>query len=278
MNMVVALRTGMLALLAVLVATPAQAQSSFWGEPGASQRQAPRAKAKTKSRPQATAPRRQQQQTGFFSLFAADDDDDEDDRRAARRGRQGSNTGLASAAVPKGPPVLEGGGRPAISPAAPPVVAYSGGQAPGTVVIDSAARALYYVLPGNRAYRYPVAVGREGFGWTGSERVTRVASWPDWRPPAEMRERDPRLPELMTGGIRNPLGAKAIYLGSTLYRIHGTNDARSIGTASSSGCFRMTNNNVLHLARLVRVGTRVTVVRALPRNVAGPISRPAPRG
>jgi lipoprotein-anchoring transpeptidase ErfK/SrfK len=278
--MKIAMRTSAIALLAALAVTPAEAQSLFGDGPGASQRAVPRAKVKQqpKARAQAAAPRRQQQQTGFFSLFAADDDDDDDDRRPPRRGAQGSQASLVRAAVPKGPPVLDGGGRPAISPAAPPVVSYSGGHAVGTVVIDSGARALYYVLPGNRAYRYSVAVGREGFGWTGSQTVSRIAAWPDWRPPAEMRERDPRLPELMTGGLRNPLGAKAIYLGSTLYRIHGTNDARSIGTASSSGCFRMTNSNVMHLAQLVRVGTRVHVVRSLPRNVASPMSRPAPRG
>jgi lipoprotein-anchoring transpeptidase ErfK/SrfK len=283
------MRTSVLALLAAFAVTPAGAQSLSGDGPGASQRTAPRAKAKAApkakartsvdARRQATAPRRQaQQQFGFFSLFAADDDDDDDDRRRPRRAAQGPSGGLDRAAVPKGPPVLDGGGRPAISPAAPPVVAYTAGHAAGTVVIDAGARALYYVLPGNRAYRYSVAVGREGFGWTGTQTVSRIAAWPDWRPPAEMRERDPRLPELMTGGVRNPLGAKAIYLGSTLYRIHGTNDARSIGTASSSGCFRMTNSNVLHLAQLVRTGTRVHVVRSLPRNVAAPISRPPPRG
>lgn len=282
--MKVALRTGVLALLAAFVVTPVEAQSLFGDGPGASQRSArakakaaPQAKARAdiNVRRQAAAPR--QQQMGFFSLFAADDDDDDDDRRSRRESR-GSLASIDRATAPRGPAVLDGGGRPAISPAAPPVVAYYGGQAPGTVVIDSGARALYYVLPGNRAYRYGVAVGREGFGWTGSQTVTRIAAWPDWRPPAEMRQRDPRLPELMTGGVRNPLGAKAIYLGSTLYRIHGTNDARSIGTASSSGCFRMTNSSVLHLARLVRVGTRVHVVRSLPRNVASPISRPESRG
>lgn len=169
----------------------------------------------------------------------------------------------------KGPKRLEGGARPSISPQAPPTVAFGGGYGAGNVVIDTRARALYYVLGGGRAYRYSIAVGREGFSWTGTQSVSRIAAWPDWRPPAEMRQRDPRLPELMTGGINNPLGAKAIYLGNTLYRIHGTNNPGSVGSASSSGCFRMTNANVEHLARLVTVGTRVTVVRSLPRNIAG---------
>ena len=257
------MRTSAVAVLAVLTVAPAEAQTRS----ADGVRAAPRAVVRTQARPAAPAPRRQQQQS-IFSLFG----DDEDERPRGRRSRQDGQSPQAS--VPMGPPVLDGGGRPAISPAAPPVVAFTGGQPAGSVVIDTNARALYYVLPGNRAYRYGVAVGREGFGWTGTQRVSRVASWPDWRPPAEMRERVPSLPELMTGGVKNPLGAKAIYLGSTLYRIHGTNDARSIGTASSSGCFRMTNASVLHLAQFVKVGTRVQVLQGLPRNVAGP-ARPA---
>jgi lipoprotein-anchoring transpeptidase ErfK/SrfK len=163
----------------------------------------------------------------------------------------------------KFPRLMDGGGRPGISPEAPPIVRFSG-YAPGNIVIDTRGRALYYVLPGNQAYRYPVAVGREGFQWYGSQKISRTAAWPDWIPPAEMRQRDPRLPERMTGGVRNPLGAMALYLGSTLYRIHGTNDARSIGGAASSGCFRMMNAHVLHLAQRAGVGTTVTVVRSLP--------------
>ena len=125
-------------------------------------------------------------------------------------------------------------------------------------------------LAGNRAYRYRIAVGRIGFTWFGTETVSRVADWPDWRPPKEMREREPHLPELMTGGLYNPLGAKSIYLGNTLYRIHGTNNAGSVGSASSSGCFRMTNGNVTHLASLVNIGAQVHVLRRLPAGVAGP--------
>lgn len=180
----------------------------------------------------------------------------------------------APAAVPgaRGQKRLEGGRRPTITPQAPPVVAFNG-YAQSDIVIDTRSRALYYVLGGGRAYRYPIAVGREGFSWTGTQSVSRIASWPDWRPPAEMRQRDPRLPELMTGGLNNPLGAKAIYLGSTLYRIHGTNNPRSIGSASSSGCFRMTNGHVEHLASLINVGTRVTVLRRLPANIAGSTPR-----
>jgi len=114
---------------------------------------------------------------------------------------------------------------------------------------------------------YPISVGREGFSWTGTETISRTQAWPDWHPPQEMRERDPRLPEKMTGGTRNPLGAMALYLGTTLYRIHGTNDVKSIGQAQSSGCFRMMNASVLHLAGVAGVGTMVTVVVSLPKGV-----------
>ncbi len=241
---------------AALVATPAQAQFFSSGGWGSSQGQAA---SRAQSR---QTPRRQAQ-----PWWVIEDDDDDDDVRPQAR-----NTPPRQAPVARGPAVMDGGGRPAISAVAPPVVQFRGGQAPGTIVVDTGGRALYYVLPGGKAYRYPIAVGRIGFSWTGTQRVSRVASWPDWHPPAEMRKRQPGLPIKMTGGVRNPLGAKAIYLGSTLYRIHGTNDARSIGTASSSGCFRMTNSHVMHLGRLVRVGATVQVIKGLPgsqrRNIA----------
>jgi len=162
-----------------------------------------------------------------------------------------------------GDPTGDGGARPEIAPQAPPIVAFPYNYPAASVVIDTSGRKLYYVLEGGRAYVYPVSVGREGFTWTGSEQISRKQPWPDWYPPEEMRQRDPRLPEKMTGGVRNPLGALALYLGNTLYRIHGTNDAKSIGRAQSSGCFRMMNAAVLHLASLVDVGTRVAVVRSL---------------
>jgi lipoprotein-anchoring transpeptidase ErfK/SrfK len=163
-----------------------------------------------------------------------------------------------------GPPLLQGGPRPAIAPEAPPVVAFSAAYPANSIVIDTSRRRLYFVLTGGRAYAYPISVGRDGFRWTGTQKISNKRAWPDWHPPKEMRERDPSLPEKMTGGVRNPLGAMALYLGSTLYRIHGTNDARSIGHASSSGCFRMMNANVMHLASIADVGTSVTVVHALP--------------
>ena len=121
----------------------------------------------------------------------------------------------------------------------------------------------------DNALVYPISVGRVGFTWTGTERISRVAAWPDWHPPAEMRQRDPRLPVKMNGGVRNPLGAKALYLGNSLYRIHGTDNARTIGRATSSGCFRMTNGHVIDLAGRVGVGTTVVVLSRLPASVAG---------
>jgi lipoprotein-anchoring transpeptidase ErfK/SrfK len=167
------------------------------------------------------------------------------------------------------PQLMAGGPRPSIRPMAPPVVSFRSGYESGTIVIDTSGRALYYVIGPGRAYRYPISVGREGFTWRGTEKISRIADWPDWYPPAEMRERDPRLPEKMTGGMNNPLGAKAIYLGNSLYRIHGTNDARTIGYAASSGCFRMMNHHVIHLAGLVHIGSPVHVVSRLPGSVAG---------
>jgi lipoprotein-anchoring transpeptidase ErfK/SrfK len=151
---------------------------------------------------------------------------------------------------------------------APPKVVFNAPYAPGSIVIDTSARKLYYVLNTHTAYAYSIGVGRQGFAWTGREKVSRIADWPDWYPPAEMRQRQPGLPVRMLGGIGNPLGAKAIYLGNTLYRIHGTNEPKSIGKAMSSGCFRMMNANVLHLASLVHVGTEVTIVRSLSGRVA----------
>ncbi|WP_099865357.1 L,D-transpeptidase [Pararhizobium haloflavum] len=161
---------------------------------------------------------------------------------------------------------------PAQRPAAPeldPVflpqqVAYSGGHAPGTVVIDTSRRFLYLVGSDGQARRYGVGVGKEGFGWSGSERITRKAEWPDWRPPAQMIARERAkgriLPAHMTGGPENPLGARALYLGSTLYRIHGTNAPWTIGQAVSSGCIRMRNEDVVDLYERVSVGTRVVVL------------------
>lgn len=138
-------------------------------------------------------------------------------------------------------------------------VPYSGPHKPGTVVINSSERHLYLVQDDGTALRYGIGVGREGFGWKGDTAVSRKAEWPDWRPPAEMIARRPDLPRFMPGGPSNPLGARALYLGNSLYRIHGTNEPHTIGKAVSSGCFRMVNDDVVDLFSRVKVGARVVV-------------------
>jgi lipoprotein-anchoring transpeptidase ErfK/SrfK len=143
------------------------------------------------------------------------------------------------------------------------VVAFDSREAPGTVVIDTGNTALYYVLGQGRAIRYGVGVGREGFTWSGVQTITRKAEWPDWHPPAQMIARQPYLPRFMAGGPGNPLGARAMYLGSSEYRIHGTNDPSTIGKFVSSGCIRLTNEDVSDLFSRVDVGTKVVV---LPKN------------
>jgi lipoprotein-anchoring transpeptidase ErfK/SrfK len=140
------------------------------------------------------------------------------------------------------------------------VVAFDTREAPGTVVIDTANTQLYYVLGQGRAVRYGVGVGREGFTWSGTQTVTRKAEWPDWHPPAEMIARQPYLPRFMAGGPGNPLGARAMYLGSSVYRIHGTNDPSTIGKFVSSGCIRLTNEDVTDLFSRVNIGTKVVVL------------------
>jgi lipoprotein-anchoring transpeptidase ErfK/SrfK len=140
-------------------------------------------------------------------------------------------------------------------------VSFSGRYAPGTIVINTQERRLYLVQAGGTAIRYGVGVGRPGFSWGGTQTITRKAEWPDWRPPAQMLRRRPDLPRFMAGGPDNPLGARALYLGSSLYRIHGSNEPHTIGTAVSSGCFRLTNDDVTDLYNRVRVGTRVVVLR-----------------
>jgi lipoprotein-anchoring transpeptidase ErfK/SrfK len=142
----------------------------------------------------------------------------------------------------------------------PQQVAYTGDEKPGTIVIDSRKRFLYLVEEGGRAKRYGVGVGRDGFGWSGTKTVSAMKEWPDWRPPDEMIKRRPELPRYMAGGPQNPLGARALYLGDSLYRIHGSNEPWTIGQAVSSGCFRMRNEDVEDLYARVKVGTRVVVL------------------
>ena len=145
----------------------------------------------------------------------------------------------------------------------PQSVAYDGAEQPGTIVIDTAQRFLYLVEAGGTAQRYGVGVGKEGFGWSGTNTISRKAEWPSWYPPAEMIKREKRkgriLPAHMQGGVENPLGARALYLGSTLYRIHGTNAPWTIGQSVSSGCIRMRNEDVTDLYERVDVGTKVIV-------------------
>jgi lipoprotein-anchoring transpeptidase ErfK/SrfK len=139
------------------------------------------------------------------------------------------------------------------------VVSYKTSERPGTIIVDTSERLLYYVLEDGKAVRYGVGVGREGFSWSGVSHVSRKAEWPGWTPPAEMRARQPWLPAHVKGGPGNPLGARALYLGASLYRIHGTNEAQTIGRAVSSGCIRMLNKDVKDLYQRVRIGAKVIV-------------------
>jgi len=151
--------------------------------------------------------------------------------------------------------------RPQAAPIPRQLVDFPERFAPGTVVISTEQRRLYYVNRRGEAIQYAVGVGRPGFEWSGTKTITTKREWPDWRPPAEMLQRRPDLPRYMPGGIENPLGARAMYLGGTLYRIHGSNEPETIGQAVSSGCIRMTNEDVVDLYERVKLGTRVVVLR-----------------
>ncbi len=140
------------------------------------------------------------------------------------------------------------------------LVNYQTTEPPGTIIIDTPHTYLYLVMGRGKALRYGIGVGREGFTWSGTERISRMKAWPDWLPPKEMIERQPYLPRFMAGGESNPLGARALYLGHTLYRIHGTNQPSTIGTFVSSGCIRLTNADIEDLYNRVQVGTRVVVL------------------
>ena len=134
-------------------------------------------------------------------------------------------------------------------------------QKPGTVIVRTGERRLYLVLGNGQALRYGIGVGREGFTWSGVASVTAKREWPDWTPPAEMLRRKPELPRHMAGGADNPLGARALYLGDTMYRIHGSNEPHTIGTAATSGCIRLTNEDVIDLYNRVKIGATVIVQR-----------------
>ena len=160
------------------------------------------------------------------------------------------------------------------------IVSYQTREAPGTIVVDTPNTYLYYVLGDGKAVRYGIGVGRDGFRWSGTQRVARKAEWPDWRPPAEMVARQPYLPRFMAGGPSNPLGARALYLGNSIYRIHGTNAPSTIGGRVSSGCIRMLNEDVVDLYGRVKVGSKVVVLpdggRRL-RDVASPAGPRSPQ-
>ncbi|MGL4284720.1 MAG: L,D-transpeptidase [Phreatobacter sp.] len=147
-------------------------------------------------------------------------------------------------------------------PFARQMVYFRTNEAPGTIIIHTSERFLYLVQGNNRALRYGIGVGREGFQWSGLQRISRKSEWPDWRPPPEMIARQPYLPRFMAGGPGNPMGARGLYLGATIYRIHGTNQPQTIGQSVSSGCFRLVNNDVADLYDRVPVGTKVIVRHA----------------
>ncbi len=140
------------------------------------------------------------------------------------------------------------------------IVAYESDKKRGSIIVDTHANRLYFVLGFNKAIEYKVATAKPGFEWAGTHKVSSKTQWPDWRPPVEMRQRRPELPAYMAGGPKNPLGARAMYLGGSIYRIHGTNEPSSIGKHASSGCIRMLNADVEELYQLVKIGTEVTVL------------------
>ena len=194
----------------------------------------------------------------------------------ARRATEQTEAERAARRASYGPVVypkfMDGGERPDIKPAEPPIVYLEQDEEVGSIIVDTQNRRLLYILPGKRAYNYPISVGRDGFTWTGTERISRITAWPSWTPPPEMHKRQPGLPITVTGGMKNPQGARALYLGSTIYRIHGTNNDRTVGRANSSGCFRLTNEHVVHLASIARVGAKVRVMQAY----TGGVSETAP--
>src|SRR6476469_4376904 len=148
-------------------------------------------------------------------------------------------------------------------------VNYQTNEAPGTVIVDTQNTYIYYVLGGGQAIRYGIGVGREGFTWSGVKTVERKSEWPDWTPPPEMIARSPYLPRFMAGGVTNPLGARAMYLSGSFYRIHGTNAPSTIGSRATAGCIRMVNDDVIDLYDRVKVGAKVVVLPAAERHASG---------
>jgi lipoprotein-anchoring transpeptidase ErfK/SrfK len=181
---------------------------------------------------------------------------------------------VPQAATPQDVAPDQGNGDAALDPRLQrQIVAYPSSEAPGTIIVDTPHTFLYYVLGDGKAIRYGIGVGREGFTWSGVKNVVRKAEWPDWYPPAEMVARQPYLPRMTAGGPGNPLGARAMYIGGTEYRIHGTNDPTTIGKRVSSGCIRLTNDDVEDLYSRVQIGAKVIV---LPQNGAGDMAQRQP--
>jgi lipoprotein-anchoring transpeptidase ErfK/SrfK len=178
--------------------------------------------------------------------------------------------------------IVSGAPQPSIEAAAVParlrrqVVDYPTSEAPGTIIVDTPNTYLYFVLGGGKAIRYGIGVGRDGFTWSGIKTIDRKSEWPDWFPPADMLQRQPYLPRFMAGGPGNPLGARAMYLSGTVFRIHGTNKPSSIGTHVSSGCIRMLNADVTDLYERVHIGTRVVVLPMTHQHVAQDVRRTGP--
>jgi lipoprotein-anchoring transpeptidase ErfK/SrfK len=195
-----------------------------------------------------------------------------DRKKAAEQLEAEREARRASAAPVVYPKHMDGGERPDIQPAEPPIVYFDQPEEVGSIIVDTENKRLFYVLPGKKAYQYPISVGRDGFTWSGTERISRIVAWPSWTPPPEMHKRQPGLPITVTGGMKNPQGARALYLGNTIYRIHGTNNDRTVGRANSSGCFRLTNEHVVHLASIAKVGAKVRVLAAY----SGGVSETAP--
>jgi lipoprotein-anchoring transpeptidase ErfK/SrfK len=174
----------------------------------------------------------------------------------------GANTLMLEEILSGGAPRGRGGGLfGTSSPISRTTVSYQGNELPGTIIINTGERRLYLVVGNGQAIRYGIGVGRVGFTWAGVTRVSAKKEWPDWTPPSQMLRRRPDLPRHMKGGPENPLGARAMYLGSTLFRIHGSNEPETIGQAVSSGCFRLTNEDVIDLYGRVRIGSKVIVLR-----------------
>ena len=200
--------------------------------------------------------------SGSTPVFESDAKREAEQAEADRAARRSSH---APVAYPK---YMVGGERPDIKPVEPPIVYFDKDEEVGSIIVDTQGRKLFYVLPGKRAYQYPISVGRDGFAWSGAERISRIAAWPSWTPPPEMHKRQPGLPITVTGGLLNPQGARALYLGNTIYRIHGTNNDRTVGRANSSGCFRLTNEHVVHLAAIAKVGAKVRVLQTYASGVS----------